>query len=88
VNDKLASGAKKAIGFDGREIVEWIKDAVIEFGLENIDAIETAAKSAIDVFVAIDIPWLPAFAELWFDGLMRKVLYGAVEKAIAELKSL
>lgn len=68
-----------------RDILEYLKDLVLEVGCEHREEIERAAKEALDELVAYDLPWVPNWLEGFVDAAMKEFGYRLIERALDRL---
>lgn len=69
-------------GVSIKEVLQKVLEKAIELGRDYRDDIESAAKSAVDAIVAMDLPGVPELAEKLIDEATRKLGYQAIEAVL------
>lgn len=66
-------------------VVEWVKNAIVQYGCPKKDAIIAAADKAIDAVLAINVPQIPDVLEAWLDQALavwgKKQVRALIDKA-------
>jgi hypothetical protein len=53
-------------------VVDWVADAVLEFGCDHREDVLAVADKAIDYIVSLDIPQIPPVVEIYIDSKLEK----------------